>query len=120
MRTAWSAAGSSRGSVGLRVRLYHHVAVHDLRRSLRTALLDVRSPGEFALGHIAGAMNVPVLGDGERKVVGTVWKQDGAPKARHLAAPLVLRNIAAALEASAPAPPQEWRPLIYCLRGGMR
>jgi hypothetical protein len=41
--------------------------------------------------------------------------------ARRLAAPLVLRNIAAAMERSHPSSGElDWRPLIYCARGGLR
>ena len=30
------------------------------------AIIDVRSPGEFALDHIPGAINLPVLDDAQR------------------------------------------------------
>ncbi|WP_409035183.1 rhodanese-like domain-containing protein, partial [Methylibium sp.] len=33
-------------------------------------LIDVRSPAEFALDHLPGAINCPVLGDDERHTVG--------------------------------------------------
>lgn len=38
-------------------------------------LLDVRTPAEFAKGHIPGAMNLPLFTDEERVVVGTTYKQ---------------------------------------------
>ena len=40
-------------------------------------ILDVRSPGEFADDHIPGALNLPVLDDAERALVGTIYKQAG-------------------------------------------
>ena len=33
-------------------------------------LIDARSPAEFALDHLPGAINLPVLNDGERAEVG--------------------------------------------------
>ena len=40
-------------------------------------VLDVRSPGEFAHGHIPGAANLPLFTDAERAKVGTLYKQEG-------------------------------------------
>jgi tRNA 2-selenouridine synthase len=40
-------------------------------------LVDVRSPLEFAAGHIVGAVNIPLLTDEERIAVGTDYKQKG-------------------------------------------
>jgi tRNA 2-selenouridine synthase len=36
-------------------------------------IIDARSPAEFALDHIPGAINCPVLNDEERAQVGTVY-----------------------------------------------
>ena len=47
-------------------------------------LIDVRSPAEFALDHLPGAINCPVLGDDERHTVGTLYKQSSAFEARRL------------------------------------
>ncbi|MDX1942398.1 MAG: tRNA 2-selenouridine(34) synthase MnmH [Saprospiraceae bacterium] len=38
-------------------------------------LFDVRTPAEFAQGHIPGAVNLPLFSDEERAVVGTIYKQ---------------------------------------------
>ncbi len=38
------------------------------------AVIDVRSPGEFAEDHIPGAINCPVLDDQQRIQVGTLYK----------------------------------------------
>jgi len=37
-------------------------------------LIDVRSPSEFAQGHIPGALNLPLFNDEERAKVGTLYK----------------------------------------------
>ncbi len=38
-------------------------------------LLDVRTPAEFAQGHIPEAVNLPLFSNEERAVVGTIYKQ---------------------------------------------
>ncbi|GAB4481009.1 MAG: tRNA 2-selenouridine(34) synthase MnmH [Burkholderiaceae bacterium] len=84
------------------------------------AILDVRSPGEFAEDHIPGALNVPVLDDAERAEVGTLHKQVSAFAARRRGAVLVARNVARHVESLFCDKPREWRPLVYCWRGGAR
>jgi len=82
--------------------------------------IDVRSPAEFAEDHIPGAVNLPVLDDDERARVGTVYVQQSAFEARKLGAVIASRNIARMVETYAHDKPPEWRPLVYCWRGGQR
>ncbi|ODU10204.1 MAG: tRNA 2-selenouridine(34) synthase MnmH [Rubrivivax sp. SCN 71-131] len=84
------------------------------------ALIDARSPAEFAEDHLPGALNWPVLDDAQRARVGTLYVQDSPLAARKLGATLACRNIAAHLEAQLADKPREWRPLVYCWRGGQR
>jgi tRNA 2-selenouridine synthase len=84
------------------------------------AIIDVRSESEFAEDHIPGAVNFPVLDDAERVLIGTLHKQDSAFAARKRGAALVARNIAAHLDTPFFDRPREWRPLVYCWRGGQR
>ena len=44
-------------------------------------VVDVRSPGEYAYGHIPGAVNIPLFNDSQRAEVGTVYKKEGNLKA---------------------------------------
>ena len=83
-------------------------------------IIDVRSPAEFSLDHIPGSMNCPVLNNEERAQIGTLYKQTSPFAAKKLGAALVSRNIANHLEKSFIDFPREWRPLIYCWRGGER
>ncbi len=83
-------------------------------------IIDVRSPAEFALDHVPGAINLPVLNNEERIEIGTLYKQASPFIAKKLGAALVSRNIANHLENSLIDFPREWRPLIYCWRGGER
>ncbi len=85
-----------------------------------SVLIDVRSPAEYALDHIPGAINCPVLNDEERRIVGTTYVQVSAFEARKIGGAMVARNIARHLDALFRDKPKEWRPLLYCWRGGMR
>jgi len=84
------------------------------------AIIDVRSEGEFALDHLPGAINCPVLNNEERVQVGTLYKQVGSFEAKKLGAALVSRNIARHLETQFADKPRDWKPLVYCWRGGNR
>ncbi|MRV75210.1 tRNA 2-selenouridine(34) synthase MnmH [Duganella sp. FT92W] len=84
------------------------------------AIIDARSPSEYALDHLPGAINCPVLDDAERVLVGTTYKQVGAFEAKKIGAAIVARNIGKHLETLWQDKPREWRPLIYCWRGGNR
>lgn len=84
------------------------------------AIIDARSESEFALDHLPGAINCPVLHDAERILVGTTYKQVNAFEAKKIGAPLVAHNIARAIEALWQDKPRDWKPLVYCWRGGNR
>ncbi|WP_429205500.1 tRNA 2-selenouridine(34) synthase MnmH [Massilia sp. UYP11] len=84
------------------------------------AIIDVRSEAEYALDHIPGAINCPVLNDEERIRVGTLYKQVGAFDAKKVGAPIVARNIARHIETLFADKPRDWRALVYCWRGGNR
>jgi len=49
-------------------------------------IIDARSESEYALDHIPGAINCPVLNDEERILVGTTYKQVGAFEAKRIGA----------------------------------
>lgn len=84
------------------------------------AVIDVRSPSEFAEDHLPGAINLPVLDDAERARVGTIYKQQSPFLARKIGAALVARNAARHLEGPLAGFSGGWRPLVYCWRGGQR
>ena len=83
-------------------------------------IIDVRSALEFANDHIPNAVNCPVLTDEQRVQIGTLHKQESAFTARRQGAALIARNIADHIETRFNARPKDWRPLIYCWRGGLR
>ena len=83
-------------------------------------IIDARSPSEFALDHIPGAVNCPVLDDEERRIVGTIYKQTGAFEARRVGGAMVAANLARHLREQWADKPANWRPMVYCWRGGLR
>ncbi|AJP58014.1 tRNA 2-selenouridine(34) synthase MnmH [Pandoraea vervacti] len=83
-------------------------------------IIDVRTPLEFADDHIPGAINAPVLSNEERVTIGTMYKQVSPFDASREGAAMVARNIARHLETVFADRPRNWRPLVYCWRGGMR
>ena len=83
-------------------------------------IIDVRSPAEFADDHIPGAINLPVLDDQQRAEIGTIYKQINPFTAKRAGAALVAQNIATHLQTRLQDKDRNWRPLIYCWRGGQR
>ncbi|MCP5264563.1 MAG: tRNA 2-selenouridine(34) synthase MnmH [Burkholderiaceae bacterium] len=90
------------------------------RQTAFDALIDARSPSEFSDDHLPGAINHPVLDDAERAEVGTLNAKDSPFASRRRGAALVSRNIAAILDGSLSQMPPDWRPVVYCWRGGNR
>lgn len=83
-------------------------------------VIDVRSPAEFAIDHLPGAINLPALSNTERAEVGTVYTQVSAFNARKIGAAMVARNVATHLDGPLKGYDGAWRPLVYCWRGGQR
>jgi tRNA 2-selenouridine synthase len=81
-------------------------------------VVDVRSPGEFAHGHIPGAINIPIFDDDERAAVGTEYVQVGRQEAVLLGLGLVGPKMRALCEEVLALQSKEV--LVHCWRGGMR
>lgn len=84
------------------------------------AVIDARSESEFAEDRLPGAINWPSLNDAERAEVGTLYKQVSPFEARKRGAALVAANISRHIAVSAMDKPRDWKPLVYCWRGGQR
>lgn len=112
------------------------VACSAADRAAEALIVDVRSPGEFARGHVPGALNVPLFTDDERAKVGTAFAKQGRgvalvlgmkavrPKLERLVNEVV--RLVEAKEAEprrASARARGHAPLVvyvHCWRGGMR
>ncbi len=80
-------------------------------------VIDVRSEREYEKGHIPCAVNVPLLNNAERIVVGTTYRQQGQEEAIKMGFRLVGPRLAPMVE-SARQFGNEF--LVHCWRGGMR
>ncbi len=98
----------------------HHRPIRPADRHGFDAIIDARTPAEFAQDHIPGAINCPVLSDDERAIVGTLYVQQSAFEARRVGGAMVAANLARHLSGPLADKPAHWRPLVYCWRGGMR
>lgn len=97
--------------------------LHTLRQYLigATAAIDVRSPAEYAQGHLPGAINLPILDDEERRQVGTTYRNTGSDAAHALGHRLVSGEIRQArIAAWLDALRQHPDAYLYCWRGGAR
>ncbi len=83
-------------------------------------IIDVRSPAEFAEDHVPGAINCYVLDNAQRAEVGTLYKQVSPFEAKKLGAALISENIGHWLKTHFRDKPKDYRPLVYCWRGGQR
>ncbi|HMQ54199.1 MAG TPA: rhodanese-like domain-containing protein, partial [Anaerolineae bacterium] len=90
-----------------------------LKLGRQQPIIDVRTPAEFAKGHIPGAVNVPLFSNEERHNIGWTYKQIGREQAMLLgmeAAGPRMRALVEQVQAAAPGQTV----LIHCWRGGMR
>ena len=84
------------------------------------SIIDVRSPSEFLDDHMPHAINLPVLDDVQRVSIGTIYSQGSPFEAKRAGAALVAKNISLFLQKDLSKKDRNWRPLIYCWRGGHR
>ena len=100
----------------------HALAANELITDLDRfdSIIDARSENEFSMDHLPGAVNWPTLNDAERHEIGTIYKQVNSFEARKRGGAIAARNIGNHIERYALDKPRDWKPLIYCWRGGQR
>ncbi len=99
---------------------FKRISFSDIDLKKLDDVIDVRSPSEYEVDHIPGAINLPVLSDKEREMVGTIYKQNSKFEAKKLGAALISKNISNFLKKNIREKHRDWLPLIYCWRGGQR
>jgi tRNA 2-selenouridine synthase len=90
-----------------------------LRFRNEKTMVDVRSPGEFGSGHIRGAVNIPILNNEERVIVGTAYKKQGQKQAIKEGFRLVGPRLADIISETEKVSGGK-EILVHCWRGGMR
>lgn len=87
----------------------------------KKSVIDVRAPIEFEQGTVPAAINLPILNDSERELIGTVYKQQGSEAAVKLGYEIVSgENKTAKVQAWAKAIKNNPDILVMCFRGGQR
>ena len=82
-------------------------------------VMDVRSPGEFAQGHISGAINLPLFNNEERAIVGTLYKNSGQKDAILAGLEIAGKKMRFLAEAGIKTAKNN-QLILHCWRGGMR
>ena len=90
-----------------------------IKESRISAIVDVRSPGEYKLGHIPGAINIPIFDDRERAVIGTLYKTNGRQPAIESGLEIIGPKMAEFVRTASKITPSG-KLLVHCWRGGMR
>ena len=87
----------------------------------KATLIDVRSPGEYKVERIPGAVNVPLFTDAQRDFVGTIHANEGEIVARRKAMNIIAPKIPALIDDIVKARGDDHCPIvIHCWRGGLR
>jgi tRNA 2-selenouridine synthase len=82
-------------------------------------VVDVRTPAEFAQGHICGAHNIPLFSNEDRVQVGTTYKQVGREAAILLGFDLTGAKWSGFIKQALAIAPDK-KIAVHCWRGGMR
>lgn len=90
-----------------------------LELSKSIPIVDARSESEFESGHIPNAHNIPILNNEQRKIVGTLYKQNGREAAVYKGLELLGPNMSTRLKQGVKIA-QNGQVLVHCWRGGMR
>lgn len=82
--------------------------------------VDMRSPSEFSENKIPGAINLPILDDDERKVVGTCYVKESVEKAKYLGINCAKDKLPRYYKKVLDLTKNYDHVIIYCSRGGYR
>lgn len=82
-------------------------------------VVDVRSPAEFRRGHISEAVNIPVLSDEQRSIVGAAYQNVTVDDAIRLGYEFVHSRLSGLVSHALEVAPEK-ELIVYCWRGGMR
>ncbi|MGZ3865402.1 MAG: tRNA 2-selenouridine(34) synthase MnmH [Bacteroidia bacterium] len=91
-----------------------------IQEGITGTLVDVRSPVEFAAGHIPNAINIPLFDNHERAEIGTLYKVKGKEEAVLRGIEIVSPKLAGFIRSVKEKNEGKDQVFIYCFRGGMR
>ncbi len=100
---------------------WRELTVEQLISLKNPLLIDVRSPCEHEAERLPDSINIPLLTDQERAVVGTIYKDEGEVVARRHALKLIAPKIPSMIdEILALRTLHGQATVVYCWRGGLR
>ncbi len=99
---------------------WRELTAEELNSLKKVAIIDVRSPCEFAVEHIPQAVNVPLFTDQERQIIGTIYAKEGESVARRKALVMVAPKIPQLLDAILSHRAGGVPLVVHCWRGGLR
>jgi len=91
-----------------------------LRENKVATIIDARSESEFLKGHVPGSLNIPLLSDSERSIIGKCYKEKGRLSAIDLGFQLLHPKQDELVERARSLLPKDGPQYVYCARGGMR
>lgn len=91
-----------------------------IENKMDVIFIDVRSEGEYEKEHIPGAINIPLLDNEQRKIVGTIYKTIGKRKAKEKGLEFVAPKLMDLYHNFSEVSQVNKQIVIYCARGGTR
>lgn len=98
--------------------MVQNITIQEALQKKDAVFFDTRTPQEFADDHIVGALNVPLLSNEQRAIVGTTYVQVSREQAVEQGILFFSQNLPAMMKHYAHYRAKEL--ILYCWRGGMR
>ena len=95
------------------------ITINEAFKMDKALFVDVRSEDEYTKDTIPGAVNIPVLNNEERALVGTLYHREGAASSRRLALELVAPKLPGKI-ANVDNNVHDGELVVFCWRGGER
>lgn len=95
------------------------IAVEEALNDGDAIFIDVRSPSEFEIASIPGAVNIPLFDDDSRELLGLIYNRGGEIAARRAALRLLSPKLPGLVDAITNAAGNK-KAVLYCWRGGLR
>lgn len=96
------------------------ISFEEFLKEKNAVLIDVRTPKEYNLEKIPHSVNIPVLLDEERVVVGTTYVQESKEKAKKLGVQFISKRLPEIFEQVEELSKKYSKLVFMCARGGMR
>ncbi len=99
---------------------YRDVSVEEALKLKDVIFVDVRSPHEYKDFHIPGALNIPLFEDEEKRLIGTIYRNEGIEKAKRLGYRIAEGKVKQFYREFLNLKEKYENVVVYCWRGGMR